>query len=413
MTGSKPIPSRKGTVMFILTMFLLSSLSGLIILVDDAEGTDSRGDVMGEWEQLPTGDWPSSITTSECNIMYREDDNELVVFNRENGEEVEVWSFFENNETWFKWTTSGQEPAPWRSNQAFTSSSNNSVAYYYGGYSSGDYGDKLNIFFYSNKTWIEIDTPSSLGERYWSEMIYDEGTDSIWIFGGVMGWGRMDDLHQYNLTDGWNNPDPAVKPPDRDQSLMTITPEGDKIYIALGRYNRQPSRYRTDLWSYDVASNTWSELNSDLEVPTLAGAVFQYRPITDTLLLSLGFSGDGEINNTYSISVSDGSVTQFYIDPIITARHVQACDLSEDWNTIYLFGSDDDLKDIVSFNVNSLWGTMLSGNTAWAGGSAFTGYDPDDGGKLMTLKHVSGSYWQLAYCCWKPLRENSLPILEA
>jgi len=187
-------------------IMIFSGAMGLILMekneaVDADEAT--RGDVMGEWEELPTGGWPSGISTDDCYTFYRDNSNEIVVINR-GYYEFEIWSFFENNETWIKSTTSGDDPDRRWTYKAFTSSTNGSYAYLFGGYrQSSSSSDKLNIFCYDNKTWLEIDPHPNLGGRYWAEMVYDDATESVWIFGGRESSARQSDLFQWNFTDGW------------------------------------------------------------------------------------------------------------------------------------------------------------------------------------------------------------------
>lgn len=385
--------------MLILTLFLLSSVSGMIQV-----SGESRGDIMGEWESLQGGGWPESITTSYCNVMYRELENELVVFNRENSEEWEVWSFFENNETWIKWTTHGPEPNATYSSGSFIADEGNNIAYFYGGYRSQGWTtytwDKLNIFFFSNKTWIEVDVPSSLGGAYDSGITYDPATDSVWIFGG-----RDEDrnfkngIFQYNLTDGWNEPEPVIKPSGRDRVLMTMDPKQNHIYISLGRYRTQGwnSYYEHDLWRFNATSETWTEISDDMGIDTDSGGILIFRPSLNDLVLSMGFDGNTQLNDTFIIDPEDGSYEQVNLTGGITRRDVIAWDLLSDGYRCIVFGDSEDRKDIWTLDLLNIQSSMRVGNLPWAGGSAFTGYDSEDGGKLMTLKRVGGSYWQLAY----------------
>ncbi len=52
----------------------------------------------------------------------------------------------------------------------------------------------------------------------------------------------------------------------------------------------------------------------------------------------------------------------------------------------------------------------MPGNLVWEGGSAFTGYDPEDGGKLMILNYIGGSFWQLGYYSLSTMRWLSVDI---
>ncbi|MBN1391095.1 MAG: hypothetical protein JXA22_10690 [Candidatus Thermoplasmatota archaeon] len=355
---------------------------------------------MGDWEMLASGSWPS-IETGSCNVMYREAEKELVVFYRSYWG-FQVWSMFESNETWVQWNDTGMEPSPTHSRQSFTSSKDGNIGYYYGGYAQwGAYWDKLNIFFYSNKTWVQVDAPPTLAGRYWSEMVYDEATDSIWIFGGrdaARVW--YNDLHQYNSTHGWTYyPSIDPKPVPRDQALMTMTPDGKRIFIALGRYGTGgggTSYYRNDLWEYNVTNDNWTVLNNNMDIPTEAGGLLQYRSGTDDLILSMGFDGWNLLNDTYVIDISTGTLSSVNLTGGIPGRHVQAFDIYSNGRKAIVFGDDASRKDIWSVDLVDYSTLLTPGNPTWVGGSAFTGYDDENGGRLMALKRNDGDTWQLA-----------------
>lgn len=369
---------------------------------------------MGDWSELPSGGWPSMIDSGDCNVFYREETEELVVINQESSE-FEVWSMYASNHTWVKWRTSGQGPSLSHSAQSFISNWNNSIGFYYGGWSYGGYWDKMNAFFYENRTWLQIEPHPDLDARYWSGMVYDNATDSVWIFGGRGGGNpsRRDDLYQYNFTHGWTkHPEITQSGETRDQPLMTITPDGQDIYIGLGRYSSGGggTTYLKDLWHYNVSGQTWTEINDALNVITDTGAILHYREVEDDLILTMGFDGNTRLNNTYILNRTDGSVRQVQIDSSIPGRHIQAWDLMKDGRTAVIFGDDDGRRDLWSLDLVDYNATLMPGNPPWSGGTAFTGYDPEDGGKLMALKYQGGSFWQLAYYSLESKRWNMMSV---
>ncbi len=359
---------RPKLALFILTILIISGFSGLIPTegahIPDATKAPTRSGEMGNWTELPSGSWPSEIDTSGANIMYREAEKELVVFNRVGGysPSFSVWSYFELNDTWVKWNTSGQLPDERYSNRAFTSNENNTIAYFYGGYrSGGGYTiytlDIMDIFFYENMTWVQIDAPSSLGGRYDSGITFDRSTDSVWIFGGrdsnrVFQAG----LFQYNSTYGWNHPTPIDQPSGRDRSLLTITTNGSALFLSLGRYRTQGynSYYENDLWTFFTANSTWIEISNDLGIPTQAGALFQYRDATDDLILSMGYDGNDILEETYLLDPYNGFVQEVNLTGGMPPKDIQAWDLMSDGITVVIFGDDGGRKDIWSLDTDDL-----------------------------------------------------------
>ena len=382
---------------FMITIILL--ISGITILSDEEGGQAKESDSptrrgeMGNWSKLPTEDWPPTIDPQNCEIMYREADDELVVFNRENNQEWEVWSFFGNNETWYKWNTSGDKPDARYSLRGFISDPEDDMGYFFGGYRRSGWStytlDQLHIFHYSNMTWVEIDSPQTIDGVYSCEMVYDRSSDSVWIFGGRDSDGDFhNEIIQFNLTDGWNIPSPTLKPGGRDQPSMCITPDGNSIYMALGRDYQQgwTSRYTNDLWVFFVHNTTWMEIIDEIGIETDAGSLMVYRDDTDDILLSMGFDGDMDLTDTYVIDPSDGSFIQMGMAGGIMGRTIGAWDLSNDLGEVYILGDTDNNKDAWSLDPYALTTQMIPPSLPWSGGAAFTGYDPDDGGKLMTLQ---------------------------
>ncbi|MEA3558906.1 MAG: kelch repeat-containing protein [Candidatus Thermoplasmatota archaeon] len=391
---------------FLLVAVLLIStfipLSGSSEETDVDEQTRTINDTpVGDWSKLSgSGGWPEEISSDNSFIVYRDLSNEIVVIRR-GSEDYETWSYFEDNETWVRWNTSGDDPSRSWYLKAFTSNTNGSMAYLYGGYrQSSNYWEYLNILSYDNMTWMEIAPHPNLTARYYSEMVYDDATDSVWIFGGRASSGRQRDLFQYNSTHGWTeHPSINISGEERDQMLLTISPDGEDIYMAIGRYSGWGGggTWHNDLWHYDVVLQNWTELNDDLGTYTDGGAVFQYRADTDDLFLSLGFTGSSELNNTYIIDPVTGNATQVNLTGGIPGRHVQAWDLKGDGRTVMIFGDDDGTEDIWTMDIYTYSTSLEYGNLEWEGGSAFTGYDPEDGGKLMALKYLGGSNWELVY----------------
>ncbi len=394
-----------------MIMAALVLLSGSLVTVvsgndgSSTEETRYTPPAMGKWGMLTGGGWPANITVANCHIMSRDGGKEFVVFNR--AQEgwtswYEVYSFFVENETWFRWNATGTWPdTQYSDGRSFASTPDGEMGFYFGGNSWGSGStDKLNVFFYSNKTWVRYTAVPTLGARYGTALTYDPISQKLYIFGGRTSSGWRNDIHTFSLTMGWAQltpPDP--KPAGRDQALAALSSNGTRLYIALGRYNTQgwTNYYKNDVWEYVVTNNTWREVDNDLGIPNDRSAIFLYRPDTDDLLLSNGLDGSNGVNNTYVIQIANGAQTRVYVQGGMSRRGIQGWDLMQDGRTALVLGDTSGTKDIWELDIYSIVSVLGPGNPIWAGGSAFTGYDPEDGGKLIALKRLSGSYWQLAH----------------
>ena len=133
-----------------LLVALIFLATPLLTLIPISGGSNSEGGIdtraagntpMGDWLELPSGGWPSLISSGSCDIMYRENEKELVVF-ADNPSGFTVWSYFENNNTWKSWITTGPAPATSFNLRAFTTDPVNDVAYFFGGSQGWNLHDK-------------------------------------------------------------------------------------------------------------------------------------------------------------------------------------------------------------------------------------------------------------------------------
>jgi hypothetical protein len=83
-----------------------------------------------------------------------------------------------------------------------------------------------------------------------------------------------------------------------------------------------------------------------------------------------------------------------------------------DGRTAVIFGDDDGRRDLWSLDLIDYNATLMPGNPPWSGGTAFTGYDPEDGGRLMALKYQGGNFWQLAYYSLESLTWNMMTVSD-
>lgn len=403
----------------LIVMIMIVPPSFIALNGDDSSGDEvpTRAGEMGTWEKLPG--WPAGLETGRCFVMYREAQNELVIFNWRGGQSsgsMEVYSYFPDTTTWVKRTASGDFPGYQNYYRAFAADDEGETAYFFGGYDGSGYRDDFHVFFYSNMTWIRYDLPDAPSDRLQSSMVYDAARDSIWVFGGRLSrWSRTNELYQFNFTDGWTQHSDDGGVGDRDEALMTIDPSDSTIYIANGEYSS--GDWYNDFWSYDIETDSWTEIDNDLGIPLDSGSIFQ--PVNSThLIMSMGFYGNRDYvyNRTYIIDTADGSYEQVYLPPEVSARNVWAWDMLMDEKTALVFGSMDDAGDIWFIDLLALTAVEMYGSPHWSGGTAITGYDPEDGGKLLALKMkfdgpggTELAYYSMVEDKWYGLSVNSDP----
>jgi len=362
-----------------------------------AEGSPpSREIEMGEFEKI--GSWPEDIVVEDSRIMYLP--GELIVFARDtdasNEGPLSIWSYFESNNTWAKIGFQGEAPDVRLSSPAFATNPSEQTAYFYGGVEPGaSRSDEIFFYYHMNRTWVKPVMPNAPSGRTSASMVYDEGRDLLWIFGGQVSQNsRSDRLYSFSLTDGWTEYNPSTKPGARTGACMEIV--GDRIFIAIG-YLGGWSGYATDMWAFNITLGTWSRTKEDLGVWTDSGAAFVFDDISGYLLMTLGFyyrSGGGGgttyyLNHTYRIQPSNGSIERVYIDPKITPREVQAWTVDD--GDIIIFGGSQGQQDVWRLDISDLSAEGMAPTTYNSGGTSFTGFDTDSQ-SIYILSRRSNSF---------------------
>jgi len=107
--------------------------------------------------------------------------------------------------------------------------------------------------------WVLLYPGVSPSPRRGPAMTYDERDGVLLAFGGLLqGGSYSDELWTYDVaTDTWTDITPASSPPARWKAGFSYDPDG-QVAILYGGLD--DSGWRSDLWGYYVSNNTWREL---------------------------------------------------------------------------------------------------------------------------------------------------------
>jgi len=372
-----------------------------------ADMAPSAEQEMGIWHSEVS--WPSDIRPGDANILYLP--GELVVFARNTGQSatsgpIDVWTYFESNNTWVKVNATGPCPDRRTSNPAFANDPESGRAFYFGGSIGWNYDPYLYIYHHSNQTWTRPVVAGAPSGRTYASMVYDAPRDLIWIFGGSTGYNqRSNVIYSYGPGPGWSSYSPAVKPSAR--SVASIELVKGEIYISLGSTGQG---YPDDLWSFNMTTGTWAELSDDLGIRTHYGAVLAYDRIAVELVLTMGHnhhSGGGGwgwdeyLNDTYRIDPVTGDLSQVMLDPRITGRDIRGW--SRIGGELYIFGGyrNGSLRDVWRLDIHTLSLQETEPSLNIRSGTNYKAFDPDDGGKLLIISDIGNdpedSIWVVTY----------------
>jgi predicted phosphodiesterase len=157
---------------------------------------------------------------------------------------------------------------------------------------TGLYGDNETwTYDYNTNTWTNMSPATAPSMRCLSDMVYDEESDIIILYGGL----RFNDLDDYPLgdtwaydvnTDTWTNMSPAVSPGMRYVYSMTYDSKSDRI-VLFGGVNL--THNLDDTWMYDYNTNTWTEMSPGASPSPRNAAAIVYDEKEELVVLFGGY----------------------------------------------------------------------------------------------------------------------------
>jgi N-acetylneuraminic acid mutarotase len=263
---------------------------------------DSESDVMLLFGGVIDGGWPTEEVRHDC------------------------WAYDLNKNLWDNVDWNWQEMTPAFSPDpvvwpAMTYDSESDLVVLFGGgteesyQSTGYYGDNETwTYDYNTNTWTNMSPTSGPSMRVLANMVYDEESDIIILFGG----GRFDgvwevygDTWAYDVnTNTWANMSPAVAPSNRWAYQMTYDSKADLIvmYSGIG-----PGGDNIDeTWTYDYNSNTWTLKSPAVSPEERNAAAFAYDEDLELCVLFGGYimSYPYELDDTWVYNTTADTWTE-------------------------------------------------------------------------------------------------------
>ncbi|MEA3558352.1 MAG: kelch repeat-containing protein, partial [Candidatus Thermoplasmatota archaeon] len=260
------------------------------------------------WTEYDNVYFPS--TTSNGIFAYNEGQQRLYYIGPLRGyyngtEYTYYWDL--QTEEWFgPFYNEGDDLPNSRSNAGICYDEENNMVYLYGGgYTTGSmqnrqYHDLADVYKMDLDTydWELVFASAGPGERQGFDMEFNPNDGIIYIYGGyqhpttasateIVGdfWKFDPQMEIFTrITLG------ATSPNGRRGAAMCIVEESNILYIFGGTENTSPTPTdRSDLWSYDISSDTWTQL--DRASHRIMGEL-DYDPLTKELYLTGGASDD-------------------------------------------------------------------------------------------------------------------------
>lgn len=254
--------------------------------------------ITGQWgeprEFLASPAWKSALAP-----VYDAESSRVIVFNVDG----ETWAYDFSADSWQSMAPATSPPG--RCGHSTIYDSESDIVIMYGGFgckSPMDLPfDDVWAYDFNSNTWTQM-APGP-GLRVYQGMVYDSESDRILMWGGRPETEISDNsiwVYDFN-TDTWTENPVEDGPVNRSTyHTMTYIPELDRTYIIGGVVLTGPfsGDFVSEIWEYDLNSNTWNLIEAEGSPGALAKQAAAYDPQTG-LIYFYGGSKDILYDNDF------------------------------------------------------------------------------------------------------------------
>jgi N-acetylneuraminic acid mutarotase len=255
-----------------------------------------------EWSLIATTNPPADRWGH--NLTYANTNNRMLMFggDQANGNELnDLWSFQLPLGPWTLETPSGGPPAVRRNHSAVWNPGAAEMLVF-GGFCgpSCSYNDVWSYSVNTN-TWTLLannGTPPPPGYDF--HAAWDSINENMLVFGGYDDSVHSDDLWQYNrATETWTQLSPVGGPPTARQGGAAVWEELGSRMLVFGGWTGSASL--NDLWEYSPTSNQWTQLTPTGTPPAARWAMGEtWDPDLQRLLIFGGRDGATLFDDTWA-----------------------------------------------------------------------------------------------------------------
>ncbi|MHA2303524.1 MAG: Kelch repeat-containing protein, partial [Candidatus Thorarchaeota archaeon] len=271
--------------------------------------TNLWNNVAWDWQEMTPVDSPDAAMHAA--MTYDSESDLVVMFSCATDEAIinETWTYDYNSNTW-----TNMSPAVAPSRRVGTGlvydEESDLIVLFGGQYGTTQYGDTW-IYDVNTNTWTNMSPAVAPENRAWPGMVYDSKSDLIILFGGfnyssALDYYEYDDTWTYDVNSNtWTEMSPSVHPSARDDVAMAYDEESELV-VLFGGYD--PESYATfyshnDTWVYNTTADTWTEMSPTRHPAgrNLARAVYDSR--VDRLIMIGGYGYTLTFEETWSYDV--------------------------------------------------------------------------------------------------------------
>jgi N-acetylneuraminic acid mutarotase len=195
-------------------------------------------------------------------------------------------------------------------------------------------------------TWTDVspvgDTPTVADSH---AMTYSPATGTMILFGGWNYDDSFNDTWAYEpAVNNWICLDPAGDlPADRAAAEMVYDPGTGTMIMFGGVRGGGEYTYYNDTWAYDPVANTWTDLMPSGDIPSVRTShSMAYDPTSHRVILFGGWDGTNDMNDTYAYDPSTNTWTDLNpVGDVPSPRDGQGMAYDPGTGKIILFGGAD------------------------------------------------------------------------
>lgn len=203
-----------------------------------------------------------------------------------------IYSYTENS--WTQLTLSPRPSARANHVMVYCSETNEIILY------GGDGVTDTWSFDCATQTWSQVVTATNPGVHHSLALAYDSQENVVILFGGFGSDGmETDDVWKFDCEiREWTELFPSTTPLAR-YGLVMVYDEVTNLIVMTGG-NTASQGHQDDTWTYNVSSNTWSELTPIGTPDALKWPSMTYDSVNQKCVLFGGQIGDNAVDRTWT-----------------------------------------------------------------------------------------------------------------
>ena len=178
-------------------------------------------------------------------------------------------------------------------------------------------------------------------------LVYDKGSDALLLFGGRSGGQGFNDLWSFDLaSERWTEITAPGGPSSRWGHVAVFDSARGRLVVFSGQHS---GGFLNDTWVFDTLDNKWREVASAGDGPSQRyGSCAGYDSKGDLFYISHGFTGEGRFDDTWAFDLDSErweEVSSSGVRPLERCLH--RCSFDSENGTLLLFGGQSNVTPVL------------------------------------------------------------------